>query len=89
VHGIAEECSLHVVAGACPIARPDGPPPRRHSAANAPVELAGFYAEGAAGELTHHDRRTHLHAIAPGAMGHLDTIRMRNAVLLVPADVRG
>jgi hypothetical protein len=87
VRGIAEEYALHVVAGACPVARPDGPPPRRHRAARAPIELVGFYADGAAGQLTHHDRRSHLHVVAPGAMGHLDAVRLTQAVLLVPADL--
>jgi hypothetical protein len=88
VRGIAVGCALHVVAGACPIARPDGPPPRRWHGEHAPVELAGFHAGGAAGVLTHHGRRSHLHAVAAHAMGHLEEIHLRDAVLLVPADRR-
>jgi hypothetical protein len=89
VRGLAERYSLHVVAGACPIARPDGPPPRRREGVDARVELAGFFAEGAAGVLTHHERRTHLHLVAPGVMGHLDQIRLRDVALLLPPDGRG
>jgi hypothetical protein len=88
VRGVAEEYSAHVVAGACPIAQPDGPPPRRLRATDTPIVLAGFYADAAAGRLTHHDRSSHFHLVAPGAMGHLDAIRLRQAVLFLPAALR-
>ncbi len=75
---------FHVVAGACPIANPTGPPPWRFAGALEQVELVGFYVEAAAGTWTHHDRCTHLHVVAPERMGHLDAVATRDAVLLVP-----
>lgn len=84
VSGRAHSLQFHVLNGACPYAQPDGPPPRRYSSADAKVELVGFYAEGSGGELTHHDHRSHLHAIVAGAMGHLDEVALREAVLLLP-----
>jgi hypothetical protein len=48
------------------------------------VELVGFFAEGAAGRLTHHGRRSHLHAVADEVMGHLDEVALERAVLLLP-----
>lgn len=85
VRGRASALQFHVLAGACPYAQPDGPPPRRHAATDAKVELVGFYAEGSAGELTHHDHRSHLHAIVADAMGHLDEVALSEVLLLLPA----
>jgi hypothetical protein len=85
VRGYATEIACHVIAGACPIARPDGPPPRRLEQQGITVELVGVYARGRAGELTHHTNRTHLHVVAPGTMGHLDAVALSDAVLLVPS----
>ena len=42
------------------------------------------FVEGAVGVLTHHSRRSHLHAIAGGKAGHLDDISLRDARLLLP-----
>lgn len=91
VRGEANHLALHVIAGACPIAHPDGPAPWRWTGSGTPVELIGFYAEGAHGRLTHHGRKTHLHAVTSGAagrMGHLDEIALRDAELLLPSDDR-
>lgn len=77
---------LHVIAGACPIADPDGTPPWRHAGAFETAEIVGFFAQGAAGELTHHEHRSHLHAIVGDVMGHLDAVSLAaGAVLLLPA----
>ncbi len=87
VRGRAASVELHVIAGACPIARPEGPPPWRHRAAGA-VELVGVAVEGAAGRLTHHDRSSHLHAVLDdgATAGHLDAVALEEgAVLLLPA----
>ncbi len=88
VRGVANQLELHVIAGACPIATPDGPAPWRYAGAAGEVELIGFYAEGAAGKLTHHNHSSHLHAIAEDGqlMGHLDAIALREIVLLLPTD---
>lgn len=76
------------IAGACPIATPDGSAPWRYAGAGGEVELIGFYVEGAAGQLTHHNHSSHLHAIAEGGqlMGHLDEIAIREIVLLLPVE---
>jgi len=85
VRGLAHRVSCHVIAGACPIARPDGPAPRRLEQSDVEVELVGVFADGRAGELTHHTNRSHLHVIAEKMMGHLDAIELSSAVLLIPA----
>ena len=86
VRGTAARMDAHVIAGACPIAHPDGPAPFRYTVREEAVELVGFHAEGAAGRLTHHTHTSHLHAIdSSGRSGHLDEIALRDAVLLVPA----
>lgn len=84
VRGFAREVACHVIAGACPIARPEGPPPRRVERHDVRVELVGVHAEGRAGELTHHTNRSHLHVLGPAIMGHLDAITLSDAVLLFP-----
>lgn len=85
VRGRASHLELHVVAGACPVADPTGPPPWRHAGGPAEVELVGVFAEGAAGRLTHHTHRSHLHAITAEAMGHLDEVALdAGAVLSLP-----
>jgi len=85
VRGRARDLELHVLAGACPIGNPSGPPPWRWRGSCDEVELVGFFAEGAAGRLTHHTHRSHLHALAGEAMGHLDEVALEHAVLLLPA----
>lgn len=85
IRGRARALELHVLAGACPIAQPDGPPPWRGRVADVDAELVGVFAEDAAGRLSHHGRRTHLHAVAGEEMGHLDEVALDDAVLLLPA----
>lgn len=85
IRGRARHLALHVIAGACPVANPSGPRPWRFSGAVEEVELVGFYVEEAAGRLTHHNRRSHLHAVADQLMGHLDEVALEDAVLLLPA----
>lgn len=86
VRGKRGTLELHVIAGACPIANPSGPPPWRHSGAFDAVEIVGFFAEGAAGRLTHHTHSSHLHAIVGEVMGHLDNLTLEaGALLLLPA----
>jgi hypothetical protein len=85
VRGRGTRVEYHVVAGACPIANPSGPPPWRFAGPLEHVELIGFYVEGAAGRWTHHTASSHLHVVAPGRMGHLDDLALADAVLLVPA----
>ncbi|HEX5053247.1 MAG TPA: hypothetical protein VFZ65_15840 [Planctomycetota bacterium] len=85
VRGRATHLALHVIAGACPIAHPEGPPPWRHDGAAEAVQLVGFFVEGSAGTLTHHMHRSHLHAVAGDVMGHLDEVALAEATLLLPA----
>ena len=76
VEGTARSLRLHVIDRVCPIAHPDGPPPWRWSAEEAPVVLVGFHAEGSAGKLTHHGRASHVHAVVAGGevSGHVDDV---------------
>lgn len=84
VRGRAPKLAIHVIAGACPIANPNGPKPRRFEGSVDSVELVGFYVEGAAGRFTHHNHSSHLHAVAGPRMGHLDDVALEDAVLFVP-----
>jgi hypothetical protein len=76
VEGTAADVDLHVLNHSCPIANPDGPAPWRHTSKNQRATLIGFYAQDAAGLLTHHGQSSHIHAILPtkGISGHLDAI---------------
>ena len=85
IRGRGERIGYHVIAGACPIANPSGPKPWRFVGALESVELVGIYVEGAAGRFTHHLHKSHLHVVAAGRMGHLDSVHLRDAVLVVPA----
>jgi len=76
IEGLAADLNLHVIAGACPIATPDGPSPGRFTDQDRTVTLVGFYAENQAGRMTHHNRSSHVHVIVAGAniSGHLDEV---------------
>lgn len=84
ITGRANNLQMHVIAGACPIANPSGPSPWRFDGPADDVELVGFYVEDAAGKLTHHNRSSHLHAVADGRAGHLDEVVLVDAKLFVP-----
>ncbi len=92
VEGDFEGLCLHVLNGSCPIADPDGPEPWRLTDATASGVLVGFFAEDAAGQLTHHGQRSHTHAIVTTqagleAGGHVDaTAVSAGATLFLPAD---
>lgn len=85
VTGRAPRLQLHVIAGACPVATPGGPPPWRFDGPADAVTLVGFFVEGAAGRLTHHTHRSHLHAVTRDAAGHLDELQLEEARLFLPA----
>lgn len=85
IRGDATSLEYHVIAGACPIATPDGPAPWRFDGPLDDVVLVGFFVEGAAGRFTHHTSSSHLHVVAPGKTGHLDEVSLERAVLLVPS----
>lgn len=85
IRGKATQVAYHVIAGACPIANPDGTPPWRFAGPLDELELVGLYVEGAQAQLTHHDRSSHLHVVAKDRMGHLDEIALTGAVLRIPA----
>lgn len=85
VTGRAQRLQMHVIAGACPIATPSGPAPWRFDGPAEEVTLVGFYAEGAAGRLTHHTHSSHLHAVTARGAGHLDDVCMERPRLFLPA----
>ena len=85
VTGATTRLQVHVIAGACPIATPQGPKPWRYDGPADNVRLVGFYVENAAGKWTHHNHQSHLHAVSDQAMGHLDEVTMTAAVLWLPA----
>lgn len=94
VEGDFEGLCLHVLNGSCPIANPDGPEPWRLTDAKAEGVLVGFFAENAAGKLTHHGQRSHTHAIVTTAAGdeaggHVDDTRVvAGATLFLPKSER-
>lgn len=87
VTGKSNRLQVHVIAGACPIATPNGPKPWRYDGPATGLKLVGFYIEDAAGKMTHHNRSSHLHALSDQAMGHLDDVELTDAVVSLPADV--
>ncbi len=85
IRGRAAYADLHVIAGNCPVANPDGAPAWRFRSEAVEVELVGIHAEDAAGRLTHHTGTTHLHAVIGELSGHLDALALEaGAVLLLP-----
>mgnify|MGYP002639327675 CR=1 FL=1 len=87
VQGVATEIELHVINGSCPIANPDGPEPWRTAQETVLLRLFGIYIEGSAGEFTHHNRNSHVHAIATGSKisGHVDAIALSDqSVIWIP-----
>lgn len=90
IEGSFAELGVHVIAGACPIAQPEGPAPWRWQGQGARGSLVGIYAENAAGVLTHHGRASHLHAVvtrSDGSLvsGHVDGVALDgDARLYVP-----
>ena len=88
VEGVAEHVELHVLNGSCPIANPSGPAPWRASLEGAEIVLVGFFAENAAGKITHHNQNSHTHVVVPEnkISGHLDRVRLRaGARLFLPS----
>lgn len=77
------ELRLHIARGACPhgVTTPETEPWIWSAPAGAQARLAGFYAPGRAGTLTHHGTAFHLHAVVAlpdGATvaGHVDSFRL-------------
>ncbi len=91
LEGEFDELDLHVIAGNCPIANPDGPAPWRWSGAGARGTLVGVFAPGRAGDLTHHTHPFHLHALVTTpegetVSGHVDDVAFAEGVrLFAPA----
>lgn len=79
IEGTATELHVHVLNHSCPIANPEGPAPWRFTGKNETITLVGFYAEDAAGTLTHHGQSSHIHAIleSGSVSGHVDSVRFR------------
>lgn len=84
VRGVAGRVDFHVIAGSCPIADPQGIPPRRGSIIEEPLELVGIYVEKSAGKLTHHLHNSHLHVVSGSRSGHVDAIQLHSAELQIP-----
>lgn len=89
VLGAFAQLELHVLNGACPIADPVPPgspqAPFRLSLPAAEGTIVGVFARGAAGQLTHHGRRTHLHVLVEGPepqVGHVDAVALEPGALL-------
>ncbi len=58
VRGTAAELHVHVLNHSCPIANPEGPEPWRFTGTDKSTILVGFYAQDAAGVLTHHGQNS-------------------------------
>lgn len=88
IEGRARLLELHVLDRSCPLAHPAGPPPWRFAGQGVDAVFVGFFAAEAEGELTHHGRRTHLHALLQdGAVGgHVDALALEEGSrLFLPA----
>lgn len=86
IDGHATQVGVHVVAGACPHARPDAEAWRTTLAGGTPIRVVGVFATDREGELTHHGTRLHLHAIFTEkdrvATGHIDAISLEPGATL-------
>ena len=67
----------------------DGTPPGRIEGASGEVDIVGFYVEGSAGVLTHHDRRSHLHVVTTMGAGHLEEVSLERGELRLHAHPDG
>lgn len=94
IEGPLDSMELHVINGQCPMAAAngdsqDGNTPFRRSSRDDSGVLVGFYAEDSGGVLTHHDSKTHVHALVDDdqpVMGHVDAVGVgAGAVIKLPA----
>lgn len=84
ISGEANHVALHVINGSCPIANPAGTKPWRFEGNVRAVDVVGFFVEGSAGELTHHNHRSHAHVMTQdqAICGHMDDIALAAGALL-------
>ena len=94
VSGALSHLDAHVIAGDCPmrarmLGRAVEPPPFQVSEASVEGRIVGFYAEGRAGEITHHGASVHAHVLLDGARpltAHVESVGLRaGAVLRLPS----
>lgn len=82
IEGDFTKLHAHVINGECPMADDIGGGPRlyRFDREDACGTLVGIYAENSAGNLTHHDSRTHVHFISsegPRATAHVERVGIK------------
>lgn len=89
------DAKAHVINGSCPNAPGGvraGAEPCRYSEQGRSGRIVGFFAENAAGILTHHDHLTHMHVVfdsEPQFAGHVDELTVHpGATLFLPAVAR-
>ena len=92
IEGDFRELELHVIAGSCPIANPNGEQPWRYTSTT-PIHglLVGFHAQDQEGVMTHHSSNVHMHALIPGGddtlTGHVDHVIVEpGGILRIPSD---
>ncbi len=94
VSGPLSHIEAHVIAGDCPmrarmLGRAVDPPPFEVSETAIEARIVGFYAEGRAGEITHHGAKVHAHVLLEGGQpitAHVESVGLRRgAVLRLPA----
>ncbi|MDG2422978.1 MAG: hypothetical protein P8M22_03260, partial [Phycisphaerales bacterium] len=92
IEGHFSELDLHVIAGSCPIANPNGEQPWRYTTASPTMGLlVGFHAEDQEGVMTHHGSSVHMHALIHREdntlTAHVDHVIVEpGAILRIPSD---
>ncbi len=82
VEGSFSNLDFHVIAGSCPI---NGGEPLRDSVENIDGQLVGIFASDAAGVITHHGSKTHMHVVTDEKQprtGHVDTVTIKKGSLI-------
>jgi len=95
IEGELTALDLHVINGACPAvvgeARGPNAPWRLRLSTPRKATLVGFYAQGRAGEMTHHGSNVHVHAVleheGDTITGHVDSVTIAaGAAVRVPSE---
>ena len=82
VEGRFSNLDFHVITGSCPI---NGGEPLRDSVENVDGQLIGIFASDAAGVITHHGSKTHMHVVTDEKQprsGHVDAVTIKKGSLI-------
>lgn len=82
VEGSFSNLDFHVITGSCPI---NGGEPLRDSVEIVDGQLVGIFASDAAGVVTHHGSKTHIHVVTDEQQprtGHVDAVTIKKGSMI-------